>query len=98
MFWLVGAFTLLRGRREAVYDPKLVISVHTAMQEGDLEKAVEAREGSRRSIQWEVEIMWARRCMWAAVVFICVALAVGMALWGVLISPTDRDGHGALAG
>ncbi|GLB40145.1 hypothetical protein LshimejAT787_0800160 [Lyophyllum shimeji] len=93
LFWLIGAFMLRppHAHRRGAFDP------YASLPEA--EKAAAEREAERQMRRWEVEMRWAKRCMWAAVVFACVGLAVGMSVWGVVEARARRNGRpeGALS-
>ncbi|KAF8071672.1 hypothetical protein FPV67DRAFT_1667149 [Lyophyllum atratum] len=87
IFWLVGAF-MMRGphsHRRGAFDPYPSLS--------GAEKAATELEAERRKRLWEVEFKWAKRCMWATVLFVGVGLTVGMSVWGALMSAKGgKDG------
>jgi len=90
LLWLVGAFMMRtpHSHRTGAFDPYASLS--------GAEKAAAEREAERRQRRWEVEMKWAKRCMWAAVLFVCVGLTVGMSVWGALVRG-KKAGEGALA-
>ncbi|KAG6864468.1 hypothetical protein C0991_009302 [Blastosporella zonata] len=55
-----------------------------------VEKTAAEKEIERMKRRWEVETKWAKRCMWATVLFVCLGLAAGMSTWGAIIARRSK--------
>ncbi|KAF9468171.1 hypothetical protein BDZ94DRAFT_1247364 [Collybia nuda] len=76
LLWIFGAFTL----KYTCYRSSCSVN-----SDSSSEKAEDTRHNFvyRRR---ETEIKWARRCIWASTIMLCITIALGISVWGALNS------------